>query len=118
MSEDVDTLIEEVQDRQKIILAENQEKVAREAVKNGITIITGGPGTGKTTTLKVIIELFELMEKKVFLVAPTGRAAKRMKEATSREAQTIHKMLELTVSDSEYIDYGYQSEENLESVMY
>lgn len=113
-NEDVDKLIEEVQDRQKITLAENQEKAAREAVRNGITIITGGPGTGKTTTLKVIIELFELMEKKVFLAAPTGRAAKRMKEATSREAQTIHKMLELTVSDSEYIDYGYQSEENLE----
>lgn len=110
----VDELIDEVQDRQKIVLAENQEKAVREATKNGITIITGGPGTGKTTTLKVIIELFELMEKKVFLAAPTGRAAKRMKEATSRDAQTIHKMLELTVSDSEYIDYGYQSEENLD----
>lgn len=109
----IDEILKSIQERQNIVLAENQERAVKEAVNNGVMIITGGPGTGKTTTLKAIIEAFELMEKIVYLAAPTGRAAKRMKEATSRDSQTIHKLLELTLSDSEYIDYGYQSEENL-----
>lgn len=109
----VDTLLIEIQNRLKIKLAENQEKAVREAVNNGVMIITGGPGTGKTTTLKVLIEMFELMNKTVMLAAPTGRAAKRMKEATLRDAQTVHKLLELTVNETDYVDYNYQYEEKL-----
>ena len=67
-----------------------------EAVNSGLLIITGGPGTGKTTTINTIIRYFESEEMEIFLAAPTGRAAKRMTEATGYEARTIHRLLELT----------------------
>ena len=76
------------------------EPMQREAVKaaavNGVLIITGGPGTGKTTTINTIIRYFESFGKEIRLAAPTGRAAKRMTEATGREAQTVHRLLELS----------------------
>ena len=68
------------------------------AVNNGIEIITGGPGTGKTTIIKCILEIFDRAGKKVLMGAPTGRAAKRMSEATGRESKTIHRLIELGVS--------------------
>lgn len=67
----------------------------KEAVRNGFLIVTGGPGTGKTTTINTIIKYFEQEGMDIFLAAPTGRAAKRMSEATGYEARTIHRMLEL-----------------------
>ena len=67
----------------------------KEAVRNGLLVITGGPGTGKTTTINTIIKYFELEGMDIFLAAPTGRAAKRMSETTGYEARTIHRMLEL-----------------------
>lgn len=73
------------------------------SVANKVSLITGGPGTGKTTTLKAIIEIFEDMDKKVVLAAPTGRAAKRMEESTKRKASTIHKLLDIH-SDSYFED--------------
>ncbi|MGO1580612.1 MAG: SF1B family DNA helicase RecD2 [Peptoniphilaceae bacterium] len=111
---DVDTLIKSIEERQNIKFAKKQIEAVKYSVNNGLVIITGGPGTGKTTTLKAIIEVFELMEKSVKLAAPTGRAAKRMKEATSREASTIHRLLEIGVSDEEFINYGYEEETSLE----
>lgn len=72
-----------------------QREAVHEAVKNGITVITGGPGTGKTTTINVIIRYFIREGLDILLAAPTGRAAKRMTEATGYEAQTIHRMLEV-----------------------
>ncbi len=66
------------------------------AVRNGLLILTGGPGTGKTTTINAMIKYFEMEGLDIFLAAPTGRAAKRMTEATGCEAQTIHRMLELS----------------------
>ncbi|MBR5127977.1 MAG: ATP-dependent RecD-like DNA helicase, partial [Roseburia sp.] len=72
-----------------------QLEAVKEAVKNGLLIITGGPGTGKTTTINTIIHYFEMEGMDIFLAAPTGRAAKRMSEATGYEARTIHRMLEL-----------------------
>lgn len=84
-----------VEDEEGIALDEMQEKAVIEAVKCGLLIITGGPGTGKTTTIKTIIRYFENEGMEIRLAAPTGRAAKRMQEATGREAQTIHRMLEL-----------------------
>jgi len=77
-------------------LDELQEQAVIEAVNNGLLIITGGPGTGKTTTINTIIRYFELDEMEILLAAPTGRAAKRMTEATGYEAKTVHRLLELT----------------------
>lgn len=74
---------------------EMQMLAVKEAVKNGLLVITGGPGTGKTTTINAIIKYFEMEGMDIFLAAPTGRAAKRMSETTGYEARTIHRMLEL-----------------------
>lgn len=72
-----------------------QKKAIKLAVEKGILILTGGPGTGKTTTLRGILKVFESMGLEVSLAAPTGRAAKRMSELTGREAQTVHRLLEV-----------------------
>jgi len=76
-------------------LDELQKKAALECIKNGLFILSGGPGTGKTTTINLIIRYFEAEGLDILLAAPTGRAAKRMTEATGFEARTIHRMLEL-----------------------
>ena len=76
-------------------LDEHQVEAVKEAVRNGVLVITGGPGTGKTTTINTIIRYFELSGEDIMLAAPTGRAAKRMSETTGYEARTIHRMLEL-----------------------
>lgn len=76
-------------------LDEHQMTAVKEAVCNGLLIITGGPGTGKTTTINTIIKYFEMEGLDIFLAAPTGRAAKHMSETTGFEARTIHRMLEL-----------------------
>lgn len=73
-----------------------QQRAVFEAARNGLLIITGGPGTGKTTTIKTIISFFEMEGMEIRLAAPTGRAAKRMKETTGMEASTIHRLLELS----------------------
>lgn len=78
------------------VLDEMQKKAVREAASNGLFILTGGPGTGKTTTINAIIRFFESEGAELRLAAPTGRAAKRMTEATGYEAQTIHRLLELS----------------------
>ena len=78
------------------MLDQLQEKAVKEAARNGMLIITGGPGTGKTTTINVLIDYFEHEGLKVRLAAPTGRAAKRMTEATGCDASTIHRLLELS----------------------
>ena len=76
-------------------LDELQFRAVSESVRNGVTILAGGPGTGKTTTINMMIKYFEAEGMDIFLAAPTGRAAKRMTEATGFEAKTIHRMLEL-----------------------
>ena len=76
-------------------LDELQLKAVKESIKNGLFILSGGPGTGKTTTINMIIRYFESEGMDIFLAAPTGRAAKRMTEATGFEAKTIHRLLEL-----------------------
>ncbi len=75
-------------------LTEMQKNAIKESILNGVTVITGGPGTGKTTIIKAIMHIFENLEKKVLLCAPTGRAAKKITESTGREAKTVHRMLE------------------------
>lgn len=79
----------------EIELDELQKKAVLESIKNGILILSGGPGTGKTTTINMIIRYFLSEEMDIFLAAPTGRAAKRMTETTGYEAKTIHRLLEL-----------------------
>lgn len=78
------------------VLDEMQKKAVQEAANHGLFVLTGGPGTGKTTTINAIIRYFEGEGAEIRLAAPTGRAAKRMTEATGYEAQTIHRLLELT----------------------
>ena len=82
-------------------LDELQRKAVMDAIENGIFILSGGPGTGKTTTINMMIRYFEEEGCDIFLAAPTGRAAKRMTEATGFEAKTIHRLLELNGSASE-----------------
>lgn len=89
-----------------IHLDELQKQAVVETQNHGISIITGGPGTGKTTTINAIIQMFEADGMDVSLAAPTGRAAKRMNEATGHEAKTIHRMLEIA---------GGSGEENVEA---
>lgn len=88
--------IERIEKNEGIELDEMQCTAVVEAARNGVLVITGGPGTGKTTTINAMIHFFENEGLDIRLAAPTGRAAKRMTEATGYEAQTIHRMLELT----------------------
>lgn len=92
----IEQRLHQLEKEQKIELDELQRMAVAEAVQNGIFILTGGPGTGKTTTINTIIRFFEAEGMDVLLAAPTGRAAKRMSETTGMEARTIHRMLELT----------------------
>lgn len=87
--------IKKIEDSSRMELDGLQRKAVMEAVQNGIFILSGGPGTGKTTTINMIIRYFEQEGMDIFLAAPTGRAAKRMTEATGFEAKTIHRLLEL-----------------------
>ena len=87
--------IAELEKTQQIELDELQKEAILEAVKNGVFVLTGGPGTGKTTTINTIIRYFEKEGCDIMLAAPTGRAAKRMTEATGFEAKTIHRLLEI-----------------------
>ena len=93
--------IDKIQKESLLILDKLQKRAVMEAVKCGILIITGGPGTGKTTTINTMIRYFEEHGMELLLAAPTGRAAKRMTEATGHEAQTIHRMLEITGAPDE-----------------
>lgn len=96
---DVRAEIKKIEGEEGITLAENQKNAIEEAFKNGATVITGGPGTGKTTIVNSIIKLFEGQNLKIGLAAPTGRAAKRLRETTGREAKTIHRLLEYSFNE-------------------
>lgn len=92
---EIEQRIHNIEKQTGMQLDEHQVQAVKEAVRNGLLIITGGPGTGKTTTINTIIRYFEIEGMDIFLAAPTGRAAKRMSETTGFEARTIHRMLEL-----------------------
>lgn len=92
---EIEQRIRNIEKQTGMELDEHQVTAVKEAVRNGLLIITGGPGTGKTTTINTIIKYFELEGMDIFLAAPTGRAAKRMSETTGFEARTVHRMLEL-----------------------
>lgn len=97
---DVLSLIEKTEKRQRITYAKMQKEAIFRCINSGVTIITGGPGTGKTTIVKGILSIFEDLNFKTVLAAPTGRAAKRMSEATSEEAKTVHRLLEMERGDT------------------
>ena len=92
---EIEDRIRKIEKKTGMDLDEHQVEAVKEAVRNGVLVITGGPGTGKTTTINTIIRYFELSGEDIMLAAPTGRAAKRMSETTGYEARTIHRMLEL-----------------------
>lgn len=92
---EIEQRIRNIEKQTGMALDEQQVVAVKEAVQNGLLVITGGPGTGKTTTINTIIKYFEAEGMDIFLGAPTGRAAKRMSETTGFEARTIHRMLEL-----------------------
>lgn len=101
-----------------LALDDMQRQAVVEAARNGIMILTGGPGTGKTTTINAMIQFFEGEGLDIYLAAPTGRAAKRMTEATGYEARTIHRMLELThvpEDDARQMYYGRNEDNPLEA---
>ena len=83
-----------VQEQLEIPLADKQIEAIKTAIEEKVMILTGGPGTGKTTIVKAIIKIYEKLGKEIMLAAPTGRAAKRLYETTNREAKTIHRLLE------------------------
>lgn len=99
INSDIEFEIQVFEQKYNIKFASSQKEAIIGAFQNGIEIITGGPGTGKTTIIKAIIEIYENNNMKVVLGAPTGRAAKRMTESTGREAKTIHRLLEMGVSE-------------------
>jgi exodeoxyribonuclease V alpha subunit len=93
---DIDSAVRMVEDRDGIELAQSQIEAIRKTVGRGVAVITGGPGTGKTTIINVLLKIYESYKMSISLAAPTGRAAKRITEATGYGAQTIHRLLELT----------------------
>ena len=92
---DISSLIEKLELTSNITFAPMQREALFASLNNGVMILTGGPGTGKTTVIKAMLSIFGSMGLKTVLAAPTGRAAKRMSEATSEEAKTVHRMLEM-----------------------
>ncbi|MCD8036734.1 MAG: ATP-dependent RecD-like DNA helicase [Clostridiales bacterium] len=104
--------IDAVEDKTGIYLAEQQRQAVIEAMQEGVLVITGGPGTGKTTIIHTIIKIFESEGMEVALGAPTGRAAKRMTEITGIEAKTIHRMLGMVYSDDDTGRQKFDKDEN------
>ena len=101
----IEKKLEELEKNSEMKLSKKQEEAVKEINENNVLIITGGPGTGKTTIIKAIIDMYESIGKKVVLAAPTGRAAKKMTEATKKEASTLHRLLGIGKLDDEGI-YG------------
>ncbi|HBF39933.1 MAG TPA: ATP-dependent RecD-like DNA helicase, partial [Firmicutes bacterium] len=112
---DVDGLLEQYSAKNKITLAEQQKEAVVKALENGMLVITGGPGTGKTTIIKAILYLFKKAKLNVRLAAPTGRAAKRLSEATGESAKTIHRLLGYGAEVFAGSRFQYNEDEPLET---
>ncbi|QUH28992.1 SF1B family DNA helicase RecD2 [Vallitalea guaymasensis] len=108
----VDNEIKVIEENSDIVFDDYQRQAIKEGIKNGVIVVTGGPGTGKTTTINSIIDLLERQGLDVMLAAPTGRAAKRMTEATGRQAQTIHRLLEISFMNSEDNNNKFEKHED------
>ncbi len=97
---DIDRFIENEESRSGIRYAALQKQAISDALRYGVMVLTGGPGTGKTTVVRALIRIFDSMGYDIALAAPTGRAAKRLSEATSMEAKTLHRLLEMSYEPS------------------
>lgn len=114
VSADAKILLEKLEARFGIKYASLQQKAIFEALAGGVMILTGGPGTGKTTVIKALISIFDSLGMKCVLAAPTGRAAKRMSESTSHDAKTVHRMLEMEKSSDMSVKFGRNSQHPLD----
>ncbi|WP_102401172.1 ATP-dependent RecD-like DNA helicase [Haloimpatiens massiliensis] len=114
MKVDVQGEIKKFEKENDIKFSPSQNEAIEGALTSGIEVITGGPGTGKTTIINCITEIFQSQGMTVFMAAPTGRAAKRMEEATGHEAKTIHRLLELGYGDSEEAFFSKDEDSQLE----
>lgn len=113
----VDGDIELYETINKIKMHDNQKEAVKIAINNAVSIITGGPGTGKTTIVKCILQILKSMGKRVKLMAPTGRAAKRLSESTGEDASTIHRALMLTGGDDNKFYFNTQTKLNYDAVI-
>lgn len=111
----VEQRIRKIEQLSELELDEMQRTAVKEAVRSGLLVITGGPGTGKTTTINTIIQYFESEGMDIALAAPTGRAAKRMSETTGYEAKTIHRLLELSGGMDERAGFERNEQNPLET---
>lgn len=109
---DANMFIENEERKNGFDYASLQKKAIISALENGVMLLTGGPGTGKTTVVKALLDIFTSMGMKVALAAPTGRAAKRLSEATSHEAKTVHRLLEFEYSSDNESRPGFRRNEN------
>ncbi len=109
---DANFFIEKEERRNGFTYAYMQKKAIIGALESGVMLLTGGPGTGKTTIVKALLEIFNSMDLKVALAAPTGRAAKRLSESTSQEAKTVHRLLEFEYATEDSDRPGFRRNEN------
>ena len=110
---DVESEIAEFERVNKITLHEDQKKAIRTAVNEQVCVITGGPGTGKTTIVKCILQILKNITSRFYLLAPTGRAAKRLSESCGENASTIHRALEVSYTDNEGTNFCYNDRNKL-----
>ena len=112
---EIENLIIATEKKEHIILSKEQKEAVKAGLKNPITIITGGPGTGKTTIINIIVKIFEQCGLKTGIGAPTGRAAKRITETSGLKAKTIHRLLDYVYTeDEEIMEFGYNADNPLE----
>ena len=111
---DIDYFISREEKKGGIAYAQLQKEAIASALENGVMILTGGPGTGKTTVVRALLQIFRSMSLRVALAAPTGRAAKRLSEATSNEAKTVHRLLEMSFNEGKKAEFSRDERNQLE----
>lgn len=111
---DIDKFIRQVEAECGIEYAKKQRLAIRDAINHGVMVLTGGPGTGKTTVIRAVMTVFDRIGLRIALAAPTGRAAKRMSQATGRQAKTIHRLLEMSYNENSLPQFNKNENELLE----